>query len=118
MDRVLLILPLLVILGLILGYRTAQSSQKREGIHGGPMAQIFHYLACAIFSVTTPTVLTSIFIFHVGIVRAFIIAFSMLGVAFILLILFAVFEQPARQKRTDSDDERGWTAEDALKSGL
>ncbi|QPC80987.1 hypothetical protein G4Y79_14875 [Phototrophicus methaneseepsis] len=107
----------LVIFGLIFGYFTSRSSQKREAIYSGPIAQVFHYLASSLLCTLTPTILVSVIVLHVGFIRAVLIALAMFILALILLLPYALLEKPAIEDREKQDD-RGWTREDAISSGL
>ncbi|MCQ3929756.1 MAG: hypothetical protein DPW16_04800 [Chloroflexi bacterium] len=102
--------------GLIVGPLTARSSIRREKIYGGTPAKSLHLLASGMYVATPPTILTGVIV-SVG-VKTFIpvglaLIFGSLGV----LLIFAIFEKQARPTR-DTKTERGWTAEDARKSGL
>lgn len=107
----------LVIFGLVFGALTARSSEKREAIQSRGAAQVFHYLACALWATVTPTVLVSVLVLELGLLPALGIAFSMVGVAYIMLILFAMLEQPALV-RIQQQEDSGWTEADARSSGL
>ena len=104
--------------GLGFGTLTARVSQSRQQIHGGTIAKAFHYLACSIMTALTPTLLTSIFVFHLGFVRAVLVVLVLFVLAIALLLPYAVVENPAQVAYEKSKEERGWTAEDALRSGL
>jgi purine-cytosine permease-like protein len=113
--RELVALVFAVGFALIVGYFTARSSSRREKIYGGAPAYFFHYLGAAAFTGLLPGVLGSIVL---GVGRELVapIALGFLAITFAALVLFAVIEQPARANAKHED--RGWTAEDARKSGL
>ncbi len=114
----LIAIAVLVAFGFGFGALTARASQARQKIHGGSTAKLFHYLACAVMTALTPTALTSIFVFHVGLLGAIIVIVSMFLLALALLIPYSIVETPAQAAYEKSKQERGWTAEDALRSGL
>jgi hypothetical protein len=65
----------------------------------------------------TPTILVSIFVLHLGFIRAVLVALTMFILALILLLPYALLEKPALDAKTREED-RGWTREDAISSGL
>ena len=111
-------LGLLILFGLVAGYFTSQSSNKRETIYGGTIAKLFNYLAACLMVTLTPTVLTLVIVLRTGILPALAVAISMVILANILLIFFAIAEKPAKEARAKLLADRGWTAEDAISSGL
>jgi hypothetical protein len=116
MDRTLLTLLITLAVMVLLSVPTARSSAKRDKIYGGTGARLFHFLGAAVYIGVLPAALCgSILVgpFKLGIP----LAFGLLAVSFLLLIIYAFFERPARSTLKPSE-ERGWTAEDALKSGL
>jgi hypothetical protein len=119
----------LVIFGLVFGTFTARSSNKREKIRGGQVAEICNYLACSIMSALTPTILTMVFIIHPTWQQIAGIWFhpfaQLLGVvvlmfvgANLLLIPYAVAEKPAVDAYQLAKADAGWTEKDARESGL
>lgn len=106
-----------VAFGLGIGLFTARASNKRESIHGGQVATFLHYLSSALLTAMVPTILVSLFIFHVGVLNAILLGAVLFASAFLLLIPFAAIEQPALQAYQARED-RGWTREDAETSGL
>lgn len=102
--------------GLILGSLTARSSHRRDPVIGGLPAQVFHWLSAVAFVAILPSVLTGLIL---GVIHfAIPIAIGMLFASMAAAGLYAVFELPARKARPVMVEDRGWTAEDALKSGL
>lgn len=108
----------LVVFGLSVGILTARSSNRREVIRGGVMAQIFNYIACSLWTVVTPTVLISVLVLHVPILQALGIGFALVGCAFLSTMVYAVFEAPALARHEQMRKDEGWTAKDAMTSGL
>jgi hypothetical protein len=103
----------------VFGFFTARSSNRREKIYGGLLAQAFHYIGAGSFVAVLPVVLVSLI---VG--GGFNLAFPM-GVGFLVtslaaLVIFAFFERPALEaaKRSEAAEDHGWTKEDAISSGL
>lgn len=110
-------LAVLVIAALFLGTLAARSSSKREAILSGSPATIFHYLANAIMSVVTLTVLASVFVLRLELLTIVVVIVGMVAISLVLLMIYAAFEKPAIEKKKLEDD-RGWTEEDARTSGL
>lgn len=109
----------LIAFGLGIGLFTARSSRRREPIHSrSAIANFCHYLACAFLTAMTPAILASIFILHLGIVGALAVGIVLFAGGYLLLIPFAVAEQPAAEAAIAARQDRGWTREDAEQSGL
>ena len=102
--------------GLIVGPLTARSSIRREKIDGGTPAKALHLLASGRYVAAPPTILTGAFA-GVGYKTLLSLALSMIFGSLGVLIIFAIFERKARPA-ADVKSDRGWTAEDARKSGL
>jgi hypothetical protein len=109
------VLALLIGLGfaLVLGYFTARGSARRERIHGGQAALVFHYIGAAAVTGVLPVVLASL-ILGGGFGLAFPLAVSFMLTGFLSLVIFAAVEHPARRRQA----VRGWTEQDARTSGL
>ncbi len=60
MGEWLLALLIGVIIGLVLGVKIAQDSNKEQPVRGGSIAQTFHYLACSFMASVLPFVLTGV----------------------------------------------------------
>jgi hypothetical protein len=103
----------------VFGFLTARSSNRREKIYGGLLAQIFHYIGAGSFVAVLPVVLTSLIVGG-GFKLAFPLGIGFLATSLIALVVFAIFERPALEaaKRTLEAEDRGWTKEDAISSGL
>lgn len=116
MDRTLLTILIVLAVMVFLSIPTARSSIRRDPIYGGTGAQIFHFLGVAVYLGVIPSALFGSIL--VGPLKLGIpLAIGLLAVSFILLCIYAIFERPARAALKPVED-RGWTAEDALKSGL
>ena len=112
----ILTIGFLITFGLIFGYRTAQSSKKREALQGGALSEAFHFLAAAFMATLTPTVLAGIFIMRLHLVELVALALSMFALSLGFSFLHAIAEKPALQPVVS--DDTGWTEEDARTSGL
>lgn len=104
-----------LVLGALLSLYVAPRSLREEKVYGGALAQVLHYLGVLGFCMTLPTVLTAV-ILHSGFLTAVMLGFSLVGAAFVALLLFAAVERPARAGITPEDDV--WTEEKARTSGL
>lgn len=102
--------------GLIVGPLTARSSMRREKVYGGTPAKALHLLASGMYVAAPPTILTGAFA-GVGFKTLLPLALAMIFGSLGVLIIFATFEKEARPATVTKLD-RGWTAEDARKSGL
>ncbi|NWG15121.1 MAG: hypothetical protein HXY41_00665 [Chloroflexi bacterium] len=116
MDRTSLTLLIVAALIVVFCVPLARSSNRRDQIYGGAAARFFHFIGAAAYVGVLPSALFGSFL--VGPLKLGIpLALGLLAISLLALLLYAVFEQPARAKRVP-EKERGWTAEDALKSGL
>jgi hypothetical protein len=115
-DRLLIMLGVSVAFGLIVGPFVARMSSNKEKIHGGFLSQLFHFIAVVLFTGLVPGVITGIIVGEGLLVIP--IAFAMLGVVAVSLILFATVENAPRKAALSKKVDRGWTEEDARKSGL
>lgn len=105
---------------LIFGPLTARSSMRREPIHGGTVAQILNLLASIAMMAVVPGVLASIILGH-NAGFAIVLGIFLMATCYLLLVGFAVVEKAPREAYLASrkpQEDKGWTAEDALKSGL
>lgn len=120
MNNEPLVWGITIVFALIFGTLTARSSMRREKIHGGTVAIIFNWIASVVMLMVLPLILGSIFIGH-NAGYGIVIGLLLIGVCGILLVIFAVFEKAPRDaylKTLIPKEDKGWTAEDALKSGL
>lgn len=113
----------LVIFGIVAGYFVARSSNEHETIEGGALAKASNYLASALLVAMAPTVLCSVLVIHPTFIlnstllSAVVIALVMVGIALVLLLPYALAEKPHIEQR-GSQEDAGWTREDAETSGL
>lgn len=116
-ERELFVLALMALFGVIFGWRVAQSSVKREPIQGGAGARVFNLLGAAGFVAVLPGVLCGLVL---GVAHNILpIAIGLMLFSLISMFGFAVFERPARVALPAvPQEDRGWTEEDARKSGL
>jgi hypothetical protein len=103
-----------VALGVVFGAYVARRSQREEPIHGGMLAQIFHYVGTVSFVSALPTVLAAV-IMGGGFRVALPLAIMLLALTYLALFCYALIERPARPVSTDDE---GWTEEKARTSGL
>lgn len=121
----------LVVIGLAGGIFISRKSERSEKVYGGAVGRITHYLASSLVIAMAPTVLCSVFFIHpqflgnvtllglnlTALAHAFLIAAGMVLSALALLMIHAIAARPQLDQVTP-DENRGWTAEDARKSGL
>ncbi len=115
MSHAALALLVGLILGSIFATFVARRSLDEEKIHGGAPAKVFHFLGALGFCMTLPTVITALLL-RGGFTLAFPLGIGCVIAAFIALLIYAVFEYPARAGLALDDD--GWTEEKARTSGL
>ncbi|MDZ4769614.1 MAG: hypothetical protein SGJ24_10825 [Chloroflexota bacterium] len=102
-------------LGLILAALIVPRSLKEEPVYGGALAQGLHALGALCFASVIPTTIVAL-ILRGGFGTAFPLAVSLVVLAYLILLVFAAIEQPARARLAPRDDV--WTAEKAKTSGL
>lgn len=115
-DRLLTAILFGLACGMVLGALTARSSNRREKVHGGLLAQLFHYLGAALIVSALPGVLATI-VLGQGILRAVAVGAGFVLSSLAMLFVYAVFERGARAKLPAAQDDE-WTAEKARTSGL
>ncbi|MBC7869452.1 MAG: hypothetical protein H7Y09_01325 [Chitinophagaceae bacterium] len=115
-HHVLEILAVSVVFGIIFGPLIARSSSRREKVYGGALAQVFHVIGAGAMVGILPGVIAGL-IFGGGFGTAFPVALGLLATSLFSMVLFAIVEKPARPAPQPTED-RGWTEEDARKSGL
>src|SRR5262249_26377389 len=115
MDRSLLALIIIVASIAIFSVPVVRRSIGRDKIYGGALAQTFHFVAIAAYIGVVPAFLCgsilvgpSNFVLPVGL--------TLLAIALVGLLAYAIAERPARAVLPKED--RGWTEEDARRSGL
>ena len=114
-TRLLVTLVIIVVFAVVSAVPVSKASQKRDKIHGGTPAKLFHFLGVLSYLVVLPSALVGSVLlgaWEFGIPAA--VSALLIGIVF--LLLYAVFELPARNKLPKED--RGWTEQDARTSGL
>lgn len=114
-PKLILSILFLLAFGAYFGGMVARASEKACPIHGGPLARAFHFAACAVMTIGAPAVLLEIFVLRM--ISPLLILAGVIVSLFTLLFAYALIEQPARL-RFQAPEDRGWTSEDARKSGL
>lgn len=114
-TRLLITIGIIVVFAVAASFPVAKSSQKRDKIYGGTAARSFHYLGVLSYLVVLPSALIGSIL--IGPLEFGIpVAVAALLVSIVCLMLYAVFEQPARAALPSED--HGWTEKDARTSGL
>lgn len=104
-----------LILGAIFAVLVSRRSLEEDAVHGGTPAKVFHFAGVVGFCATLPTVITALLL-RGGFALAFPLGIGCVIAAFIALLIYAVFEHPAREGLEQDDDV--WTEEKARTSGL
>lgn len=107
-----------LVIGVIGGYFIAQRSAKREKIYGGVIPKAFNYIASAAMIALAPSVLCSTIVLGNELGFTLILLATLLLTAIGSSMIFALFENSSRKAALSSKTDRGWTEEDARKSGL
>lgn len=111
------LVPILIglAIGTVAGVFVARTSARRQTIHGGTPAKLFHYLGAAVFVSALPAGLIELLTGR-GFGGAILASVSLVLISFALLLVYALLERPALARLPSDDD--GWTAEKARTSGL
>ncbi|MBK8026143.1 MAG: hypothetical protein IPK19_33345 [Chloroflexi bacterium] len=104
-----------LVLGGVLAIWIIPRSLKNEPVRGGTLAELLHGLAVVLACAVFPAAIAAL-VLRGGFGVAFPVAFGMAILAFLVLIVFAIFEQPAVARAQSHEDV--WTAEKAKTSGL
>jgi hypothetical protein len=80
--------------GLVIGIKIARDSNTKEPVQGGPLAQVFHYLACAGLTGMLPFIITGLIV-GLSFPKLFGTAIGFLLVTAIFLLVHATFERSA-----------------------
>ncbi|MBI5669924.1 MAG: hypothetical protein HZC41_18170 [Chloroflexi bacterium] len=116
MDRTQITLLLILAIMVLGSLPLARSSNRRDAVRGGLGAQVFHFIGVLAYIGVLPAALLGSIL--VGPLRFGLpLALGLLAVSLLALFIYAIFERPARAHLKPAED-RGWTAEDALRSGL
>ncbi len=81
-----------VAFGLVIGVKIARDSHTRLAVNGGPLAQLFHYLASASLTGMLPYIVTGLIV-GLSFVKLFGTAVGFLILSAIFLLVYAVFER-------------------------
>jgi hypothetical protein len=116
MDRAQIVLLATLIFAVLASFPVARQSRKKDAVHGGLLAGLFHHIGVAAYLAVLPSALIGSIV--IGPLEFGIpVAITCLALAVAALLLYAVFERPARANQTSIED-RGWTEQDARTSGL
>lgn len=81
-------------LGLVIGVKIARDSNAKLAVKGGPLAQLFHYLASASLTGMPLYIITGIIV-GLSFLKLFGTAIGFLAATAIFLLAYALFERPA-----------------------
>lgn len=84
--------------GLLLGVKIARDSHADHPVMGGPLAQVFHYLACVGLTGMLPFIITGIIV-GLHFLELFGTALSFLAFTALMLLIYAAIEQNAPEAR-------------------
>lgn len=115
MDKSVIVILIILAICILGSFPAARISKRKQKIYSGALGQIFHHIAVgAYIGVAPAALLGSIF---VGPLKLGIpLALTGLGLAFVMLFLYALAERPAR---VGIDvEEHTWTQDDAKSSGM
>lgn len=80
--------------GLVLGIKIARDSNAKLAVKGGPLAQVFHYLASASLTGMLPYIIAGLIV-GLSFLKLFGTAVGFLALTGIFLLIHAVFERTA-----------------------
>ena len=101
----------------IFGPLLTRSSIRRNAIHGGMLAHIFHFVGATTLMTVIPTLIAAL-ILGAGGKIAISFAITLAITSSLSMIIFAIAERPALDAYEQAQENRGWTEEDARSSGL
>jgi hypothetical protein len=116
-DAIVKTLAVWLAFAVILGPLLTRSSIRRNAIHGGIVAHIFHFIGATALMTVIPTFIAAL-IFGGGGKIAIPFAIALALTSSLSMIIFAIAERPALEAYQKAQDDRGWTEEDARSSGL
>ena len=102
---------------IVFGPLLTRSSIRRQHIHGGIFAHIFHFIGATALVAVVPTIIAAL-VFGGGFELAFPLAVSLVLASLFCMLLFAIVEKPALEAYVSHREDRGWTEEDARTSGM
>ena len=117
MDALEKTLLVWAVAAVILGPLLTRSSIRRKPIYGNIVAHVLHFISATAMVAVVPAIFAAL-IFGGGFELAFPFALTLVLTGLFSLALFAIVEKPAAQAYERSQEERGWTEEDARSSGL
>jgi hypothetical protein len=112
MTRTEIVYLIIAVTVLLLTVPTARASVRKRTIYGGAPSQLFHTLGVAFYVAVLPAGICGTAL--VGFAFGLPLLLIFLGLAFVSLLVYAVFERPVIPEET----HHGWTEEDARTSGL
>ncbi len=77
--------------GLVIGVKIARDSNARQPVQGGPLAQIFHYLASALLPAMLPYIITGLVV-GLPFLTLFGTALGFLALTALSVLLYAAVE--------------------------
>lgn len=78
--------------GLVIGIKIARDSNKKLAVTGGPLAQLFHYLASAALTGMVPYIITGLIV-GLSFLKLFGTAVGFLALTALFLLLYGLFER-------------------------
>lgn len=96
MNEWLIAILIGVVLGLVLGVKIARDSHAKLAVKGGPLAQVFHYLASASLTGMPLYILTGIIV-GLSFLKLFGTAVGFLVVTAVCLLIYAGIERTTVQ---------------------
>jgi hypothetical protein len=112
MTRTEIVYLIIAVTVLLLTVPTLRASIEKRKIYGGVLAQLFHALGVAFYVAVLPAGICGTALVGFGFGLPLLLMF--LALAFVALLIYAVFERPV----IPPEINRGWTEEDARTSGL
>lgn len=79
-------------IGLVIGIKIARDSNKKLAVKGGPLAQLFHYLASAALTGMVPYIITGLIV-GLSFLKLFGTAVGFLAVTALFLLIYGLFER-------------------------
>jgi hypothetical protein len=105
-----------LVISIFLGGWVALVSHRADQVRGGTLSHILHYLGAIGVVGTLPGGIAAIAL-GAGFLGIVIVAVAFVLISVVSLWLYALVEHPARAAHATHED-RGWTEQDARKSGL
>jgi len=115
-DTVIKTFAVWLAFAIVFGPLLTRSSIRRNAIHGGIVAHIFHFVGATALMTVIPTLIAALVFGAGGEMLPFVITLAV--VSMLSMIIFAIAERPALEAYQKAQEDRGWTEEDARSSGL